>query len=157
MLPNVDDKDLTRRKCEKSTLALKVLVLAALAAVGTLDVHDEDVVGHAQVGVFVRDLVLGHPDTLGRLPALTVRHDGELRAKEIVQERRLARRLRSEDRDKVVVEAGVGDILEREILGQVWTVTKSSQLQDTTKMCKHDLEVKYLKSFSPSMTCTPCS
>jgi predicted Zn-dependent protease len=39
----------------------------------------------------MRDLVLGHPDTLCRLSALTIRHDRELGAEQIIQEGRLPR------------------------------------------------------------------
>lgn len=46
MLPNVDNQNLTGGQSEEGTLALKVLVFAALAAVGSLNVHDEDVLGH---------------------------------------------------------------------------------------------------------------
>lgn len=88
MLPDVDDKHLTRRKRKQSTLALKVLVLAAFTAVRTFDIHHQDVVCHARLLICATlslFLIIRHPDTLRSLPALELRHDGELRAEEVVE------------------------------------------------------------------------
>lgn len=117
VLPDVDDEHLARGKCKQGALALKVLVLSALPAVGALDVHDQDVLGHA--GAALLALVLAHPDALGRLPPLLLGHDAELCAEEVVEQRRLARRLRAEDGYQVVVEARGNDLLEIEVRRQV--------------------------------------
>jgi hypothetical protein len=47
MFPDVDNEDLTRCKRKERTLALEVLILASLAPVGSLHVHDQDVIRHA--------------------------------------------------------------------------------------------------------------
>lgn len=120
MLPDVDDKHLTRRKCKQSALALKVLVLATLTPIRTFNVHHQDVVCHARFLVrasLALLLIVRQPDTLGRLPALELGHDGELRAKEVVEQGGLAGRLGAKHGDEMVVEAGRGDILEREVFG----------------------------------------
>jgi hypothetical protein len=46
VFPDVDNQDLAGGQREQGTLALKVLVLSTFAAVGTLDIHDQDVVCH---------------------------------------------------------------------------------------------------------------
>lgn len=120
VLPDVEDQDLACGERKEGALALKVLVLTALATVGTLDVHDEDVVGHLGAGA-VLALVLGHPDALGGLSALRLRHDGELGAEEVVEQGGLAGGLRAKDGDEVVVEAGVGDVGELEVFIEVIT------------------------------------
>jgi hypothetical protein len=113
VLPDVDNQDLARGQCEQGALSLKVLVLAPLSSVGALDVHDQNVFGHARTAL--RPLVLAHPDALGGLTALLLGHDAELCAKQVVEQRRLARRLRAKDGDKMVVEAGGYDLLEVEV------------------------------------------
>ena len=110
VLPDVDDQNLARGQSKERALALKVLVLAALATVGALDVHDQDVVGHGgSVPGCAGPLVLGHPDSLGGLAAGRLGHDAELGLEQVVEQGRLARRLRPEHGDEVVVEAGLGD------------------------------------------------
>ena len=117
MFPDVDDQDLTRSKGKKGTLALEVLVLAALATVCTLDIHNQDVVGHLSLV-----LVLGHPDALCGLATFPLGHDAELGAEQVVQESRLAGGLGAEDGDEVVVEAGLGDVCLVEVLIEVGVV-----------------------------------
>lgn len=99
------------------------MVLAALTAIGALDIHDEDVVGHLCAGALLA-LVLGHPDALCSLPAFRLGHDGEFGAEEIIQEGRLSGRLGSKDRDKMVVEAGLGDTGVLEIIVEVRTICR---------------------------------
>lgn len=118
VLPNIEDQDLARGERKECTLALKVLVLAALATVGSLDVHDENVVGHFGAGA-LGPLVLGHPNALCGLPTLRLGHDGEVGAKEVVEEGRLAGGLGTEDGDEVVVEAGISDGGELQIVVEV--------------------------------------
>ena len=118
VLPDIDEQDLAGGQGEKSALPLKVLVLSALAAVSALDVHNEDVVGHLGASA-VDTLVLRHPDTLRGLLTLRFGHDAELGAEEVVEERRLARRLRAKDGNEMVVEAGLGNMLELEVSIQV--------------------------------------
>lgn len=98
MLPDVDDQDLASGEGKERALPLKVLILAALAAVSAFDIHDEDVLGHLGAGAGLA-LVLGQPDALCSLSALVLGHDGEFGAKEVVEERRLACRLGAEDGD----------------------------------------------------------
>lgn len=118
MLPDVHDEDLTCRKREKSTLPLKVLVLTTLPSVRTLDIHDEDVVGH--LGASALDaLVLGHPDTLCSLTTLGLGHDGELGAEEMVEQGRFSGGLRAKDGDEVVVEASFGYVFSLEVSVQI--------------------------------------
>jgi hypothetical protein len=117
VLPDVDNQDLAGRKRKQRTLALKVLVLSPLAAVGALDIHDQDVLRHARAAL--GPFVLAHPDALGGLAALLLGHDAELRAKEVVEQRRFARRLRAEDGYEVVVEARGDDLLDVEVGGNV--------------------------------------
>lgn len=86
VLPDVDNEDLTSRKREESTLALKVLILATLAAISAFHVHNQDVIRHALArALLALLLVLRQPNTLGRLPPLQLRHDRELSAEEVVQ------------------------------------------------------------------------
>jgi hypothetical protein len=111
MLPYVDNQDFACGQREEGAFALKVLVLAALATVGALDIHDEDIVGHLGISIArAFPLVLGHPYSLCCLAPIRLRHNTELGAEEVVEQRRLARRLRAEDRDQMVVEAGFGDV-----------------------------------------------
>lgn len=118
VLPDVDDQDLAGSQGEQGALALKVLVLAALSAVGALDVHDEDVIGHLGAGALLA-LVLGHPDTLRSLATLRLGHDGEVGAEEVVEQGRLSGGLGAKDGDEVVVEARLGDRGELEVLVEV--------------------------------------
>ena len=111
VLPDVDEQDLTGGQGKQGALPLKVLVLAALAAVRTLDVHDKDVVGHLGAGA-LDTLVLGHPNALCGLLALVLGHDRELGAEEVVEQGRLAGGLGAEDGDKMIIEAGLGDMFE---------------------------------------------
>lgn len=104
VFPDVDNQDLAGGQRKESTLALEILVLTALSTIGTLNVHDEDIVGH--LGTCTRlSLVLGHPDTLCGLATLGFRHDRELGAEEVVEQSGLSGRLRAEDGDEVVIEA----------------------------------------------------
>lgn len=130
MLPDVDQQNLAGGQRKERTLPLKVLVLATLSSVGTLDIHDEDVVGHARPGA-VGALVLGHPDALCGLLSLGLGHDGELGAEQVVEEGRLARRLGAEDGDQVVVEAGLGDMLALEIFVEAGAVGGGNSLSAT--------------------------
>lgn len=73
VLPNIDDEHLTSRQRKESALALKVLIFASLAAISTLNIHHQDIWGHARPipGTFLALLlVLRQPDTLGCLPPL---------------------------------------------------------------------------------------
>jgi hypothetical protein len=117
VLPDVDDQDLAGGQRKQRALALKVLVLSALASVSALDIHDQDVLRHARAAL--GPLVLAHPDALGGLAALLLGHDAELCAEEVVEQRRFARRLRAEDGYEVVVEARGDDLLDVEIGGDV--------------------------------------
>lgn len=111
VLPDVDNQDLACRKGKQGTLSLKILVLASFAAVGTFNVHDQNVVGQLDRAIGSRLLlVLGHPYSLCGLPALGLGHDAELGAKEVVEQGGLSSRLGTEDGDDVVVEAGGGDM-----------------------------------------------
>lgn len=123
VFPDVDDEDFAGGERKEGTLSLKVLVLSSFATVGTFDIHDENVVGHLFACAFDA-LVFGHPYALGRLATLRLRHDGELGAEEIVEERRLAGGLGAEDGYEVVVEAGVGDVRHPEVVGDVGTVAR---------------------------------
>lgn len=113
MLPDIHDQHLTRRQGKQRALAFKVLVLAAFATVRAFDVHDQNVVGHC---LYARrggaPLILRHPDTLCRLPALLLRHDAKARAEQVIQQRGLARGLGAEHGDEVVVEAGGNELLD---------------------------------------------
>ena len=114
MFPDVDDQHLAGSEGEQSTLAFKVLILASFATIGALDVHDEDVPSGLRLVRIL--LVLGHPDSLGGLSAIRLDHDTKVRAEEMIEQRRLPRRLRAEDGDEVVAEAGGGDILPLEVI-----------------------------------------
>ena len=109
VLPDVDDQNLTGGQRKEGTFALKVLVLTTLSTVCTLDVHDEDVLRHWGACACLL-LVLGHPDTLGSLATLGFRHDGEVGAKEVVEQGGLSGGLGTKDGDEVVVETRIGDI-----------------------------------------------
>lgn len=123
VLPNIDDENLACRERKERTLALKVLILTSLAAVGSLHVHNQDVIRHAlRCASLALLLVVRQPDTLGRLPSLQLRHNRELSAKQLVEQCRLSGGLRTEDGDEVVVETSRCDIFERQILGQVGTM-----------------------------------
>lgn len=128
MLPDIHNEHLTGRKRKKSTLALKVLVLASFATISTLHIHHQDVVRHADAfrGRITLLLVLRQPNTFGCLPALLLGHDRELSTEQVVQQGGLAGRLRSKHGDEVVIEAGCRHIFEGEILGQVRTAEKLS-------------------------------
>jgi hypothetical protein len=117
VFPDVDDQDLTGRKRKQGTLALKILVFSSLSSVCALDVHDQDVLCHARAAL--GPLVLAHPNALGGLTALLLGHDAEPCAEEVVEQRRLARRLGTEDGYEVVVEARRYDLLDVEICGDV--------------------------------------
>lgn len=147
MLPDIDDQDLARRQSEQGALALKVLVLAALATVGTLNIHDQNVFRHAPGTIHA--LVLAHPYALGGLTALLLGHDTKLGAKEVVEERGFSRGLRAEDGYEVVIEARGDDLLDVEVRGEVLAaMTPLLAIQ----ACKDGHKQTYLKSLSSSMT-----
>lgn len=104
MLPNVDNENLAGGQGEQRTLPFKILVLSPFSTIGSLHVHDEDVVGHRP------PLILGHPYSLCCLASLGLGHDIELGAEEVVQQRRLSGRLGTEDGYEVIVKAGVNDV-----------------------------------------------
>ena len=83
VFPDIDNQDLARRKSKQGALALKVLVLSALPPVCALDVHDQDVLGHARATLGT--LVLAHPDTLCSLPSLLFAHNTKLGLEERIQ------------------------------------------------------------------------
>lgn len=127
VLPDIHNEDLARRKSEQGTLPLEILVLATLATVGPLDVHDENVIGHLYLGVAGSaslPLILREPYALGGLPPLGLGHYGELGAEQVVEEGRLAGRLRSEDGNEVVVESSIGNIGLAEVGYQVGAANK---------------------------------
>lgn len=133
MLPDVHNQHLARREGKQRALPLKVLVLAALAAVGALDVHDQDVIRDRNGVVALAallPLVLGEPYPLGRLPPLRLGHYGELSAEEHVEQGRLAGRLRPEDRDEVVVEARIDDVGLLEVRVEVRAAGREVSLPD---------------------------
>jgi hypothetical protein len=106
MLPNIYNENLARRQREQCTLALEILVFATLATISSFHVHNQYVVSHAFRGfVFRFSLVLRHPYSFCCLPPLLLGHDSKVRAEEMIEERRLAGRLRAEDGDQVVIEA----------------------------------------------------
>lgn len=120
VLPNIDNQDLTRCQGKEGALSFKVLIFASFAAIGALDVHNQDVVGQLDStvggGFF---LVLGHPNSLCGLPTLGLGHDTELGPEEVIQQGRLARGLGAEDGDEVVVEASLRDPGLGEVVVQV--------------------------------------
>ena len=122
VLPDVDNEDFARRQRKEGTLALKVLVLAALATVCAFHVHDQDVLCHARAARLA--LILAHPDSLGCLAALLLGHDAELGAKEVVEEGRLAGGLRAEYGNKVVVEACWDNMFDVEVFGDFGAVLR---------------------------------
>lgn len=122
VFPDVDQENFTSSQGKKGTLSLEILVFSTLSAVGTLDVHDENVICHLGSGTCLA-LVLGQPDTLGRLTAFRLGHDRECGAEEVVQEGRLSRRLRSKHGDEVVVEACLGNVHGLEIVVEVAAMT----------------------------------
>lgn len=126
MLPDVDYQDLAGCQGEQGALPLEVLILAPFAAVGTLDVHDEDVVGHGLFSLIFA-LILGHPDTLCGLASLILGHDTERRFEQVVKQRRFAGTLRAEDGDQVVVEAGGGDPLDGQIVLKILATETSAR------------------------------
>jgi hypothetical protein len=158
VLPDVDDEDLAGSEGEECALPLKVLVLASLAAVGTLDVHDEDIVGHLGPGA-LGALVLGHPDALGSLASLGLGHDGEGGAEEVVEQGGLAGGLGAKDGDEVVVEASVGDVGDLEVVVELVT---AGGFDSVSRVVTAGARMRlagytYLNSLSSSMTWTPCS
>lgn len=155
VFPDVDDEDLARGQGEKSTLALKVLVLASLSAVGTLDVHDENVLGHARAALLT--LVLAHPDSLCGLATLLLRHDAKLGAEEVVEERRLARGLRAKDGNEVVVEASGDDFLNTEVRRQISAAWRVDISIEGAPKHRGSSDTTYLNILSSSMTWMPCS
>ena len=167
MFPDVDDQDLAGRQGEEGTLAFEILVLAALATVGSLHIHDQDVVRHlGGTAVGALPLVLGHPYSLGRLAALRLGHDTEFGAEEMVEESRLAGRLGAKNGDQVVIEAGLGDVGPLEVSIEVRA--KEALVSDFVPPGTADTawlvarrdghgEIAYLNSLSSSMTCIPCS
>lgn len=160
MLPNVDNQDLAGRQRKEGALALKVLVLTPFAPVGALDVHDENVVGHARArvgGALALQLVLGQPDALGGLAPLEVGHDAELGAEQVVEQGRLAGGLGAEDGDEMVVEAGIGDAFEGEVLGEVGAAVVLMSVGLDRETDRRQKETTDLNCLSSSMTCTPCS
>lgn len=127
MLPYIDNQDLACRQGEEGTLSLEVLILTPLPAIGTLDVHNQDVVGQLD-GSFGSGLlfVFGHPYSLCGLPAFRLGHDTELGPEQVVQQGGLARGLGAEDGDEVIVEAGLGDVGLGEVVVQAGAVTRKS-------------------------------
>lgn len=121
VLPDIDDQNFAGSQRKEGTFALKVLVLTALAAVCTLNVHDEDVLRHRSACARLL-LVLGHPDTLSGLATLGFRHDGEVGAKEVVEQGRFSSGLGAKDGDEMVIETGIGDIGYLEVLVDVGAV-----------------------------------
>lgn len=125
MLPDVDNKDFAGGQSEKRTFSFEILVFATFATIGSLDIHDENIVGHLCAATLLA-LVLGHPDTFRGLATFRLGHDGEFGAKEVVQEGRFAGRLGAEDGNEVVVEARVGDICDLEVVVEVLAVQVSN-------------------------------
>lgn len=122
MLPNVDNQDLTCSQCKQSAFPLKVLILAALAAVRPLDVHDQNVVGHGRgPGRTGRALVFRQPYSLCRLLAGGLGHDAKVGLEQIVEQSRFAGRLRTENGDEVVVEAGLGHVCFAQVVIEIGT------------------------------------
>lgn len=127
MFPDVDNKDLTRRKREERTLALKVLILASLATVSSFHVHDQDVISHSlRRASFALVLVIRKPDTLGRLPSFQLGHHGELGTEQLIEQCGLSGGLRTEHGDEMVVETSWRDLLKGQIFGQVGTIVMRS-------------------------------
>ena len=118
MFPDVDDQDLAGGQCEQGTLALKVLVLSTFAAVGTFDVHDQDVVCHLDGTSFgLVALVLAHPYSFCGLAAFRLGHDTKVGAEEVVEQSALSGALAAKDGDEVVVEALAQDMFGVEVCG----------------------------------------
>lgn len=118
MFPDVDNKNLARRKRKKRTLTLEILILASLATVSSLHVHDQDVISHAlRRASFALLLVVRQPDTLGRLPSLQLGHHGKLGAEQIVEQCGLSGGLRTKHGDEMVIETGRRDVLKGQIFG----------------------------------------
>jgi hypothetical protein len=115
VLPDVHNQHLARRQGEQGAFALKILVLTALATVGTLHIHNQNILRHATGAVHA--LVLAHPNALGGLATLLFGHDAELGAEKVVEQRGFARRLRAKDGYEVVVEARGDDLLDVEVRG----------------------------------------
>lgn len=105
VFPDVDNKDFTGGEGKESALSLEILVFATLSSIRALYIHDKNIVGHGNASTLLA-LVLGHPNTLGCLSSFGFGHDGELGAKEVVQERGFTGRLGAKDRNEVIVEAG---------------------------------------------------
>lgn len=118
VFPDVDQENLTSSEGKQGALSLEILVLSTFSAVGTLDIHNENVICHRGSGTCLA-LVLGQPDTLSRLTAFRLGHDRECGAEEVVQEGRLSRRLRSKHGDEVVVEACLGNVHGLEVVVEV--------------------------------------
>ena len=123
VLPDVDNENLTCREREEGTLALEVLILPALSSVRTFHIHDQDVFCHARTARFA--LVLAHPYSLCGLAALLLGHDAELCTEEVVEKGRLARGLRTEYGDEVVVEACWDNMLDVEVFGDIRAVLRT--------------------------------
>ena len=157
VLPDVDNEDFTCRQRKEGTLALKVLVLAALATVCAFHVHDQDVLCHARAARLA--LILAHPDSLGCLAALLLGHDAELGAKEVVEESRLAGGLRAEYGNEVVVEACWDNMFDVEVFGDLGAVLRRlvSCLLSRAERPERTRGGTHLKTLSSSMTWTPCS
>lgn len=127
VFPDVDNENLTRRKRKERTLALEVLILASLATVSSLHVHDQDVISHAlrRAGVALL-LVVRKPDTLGRLPSLQLRHHGELGTEEVIEQCGLSGGLRTKHGDEMIIETSRRDIFKGQIFGQIGTIVMRS-------------------------------
>ena len=127
MFPNVDNEDFTSRKRKERTLALKVLILASLATISSLHIHDQDVISHAlrRAGVALF-LVVRKPDALGRLPSLQFRHHRELGTEQVVEQCGLPGGLRAKHGDEMVIETSRRDIFKGQIFGQVGTMVMRS-------------------------------
>lgn len=170
MFPNIDYQNLARRQGKEGALSLKVLVLASLATVGTLDVHYQDIVSQLD-GAFGASflLVLGHPYSLGCLPAFRLGHDTELGPEEVVQQGGLARGLGAEHRDEMVIEAGLGDLGLDQVVIEMGTgvpnvsvagwygCRRSSRQRAGLRGERSRREPTDLYCLSSSMTWTPCS
>lgn len=152
MFPDVDDDNLACRKRKERTLALKILILASLATVSSLHVHDQDVISHAlRRASFALLLVVRQPDTLRRLPSLQLRHHGELGTEQAIKQCGLSGGLRTKHGDEMVIETSRRDVLKGQVFRQIGTI-----FIIRWAIAEGDGH-PYLNSLFPSITCTPCS
>ena len=119
MFPYIDDKNFTGSKGEKSALSFKVLVLSPFSTVRAFDVHNQYVVRHGLLFScsFIIILVFGHPYALCCLLPIRLRHNTEFRAKQLIEQGGFACGLGTENRDEVVIEARLGNLLCYQIRG----------------------------------------